>query len=272
VNCEWITGFERFSGVTEVRQKVRFSDSRGTPATHTGLFDKIRNLFAASPEARETGLKKSHFSFLSPDGRCDHCGGTGKIRIPMDILADFELVCESCGGSRYKESVLSFRLFGKTIAEILDLSFSSAMNLFREVNPIRDILSLICRAGLGYLKLGQPLNSLSGGEAQRLTLVTELLSSRRRSVLYLFDEPTTGLHPADLPGLFSLFSHLLDEGHTLLVIEHNPEMILRAGWIIDLGPEAGGQGGNIVFSGQVSEIVNCPDSLTGRFLSRMIRG
>jgi len=267
--CRSISGFHHFDDVIPVRQKRQFGDSRGTPVTYSGIFDPIRNLFAQTDKAREMGLKKSHFSFISPDGRCETCNGSGELRISMDFMADIKIPCETCHATRYKEMVMQCAYRKKTIADVLQLTFREAERLFADQEQITGAMKLISQIGLGYLKLGQPLGSLSGGESQRLTLAKELISPCKGSFMFLFDEPSSGLHSADLPALITLFDELADRGHTLVMIEHNPEMILHADWLIDLGPEGGDQGGEVVAQGTVEEILAHPDSKTGKFLAKL---
>jgi len=267
--CRAISGFHHFKEVVAVRQKRQFGDTRGTPVTYSGIFDHIRNLFARSDKAREMGLKKSHFSFISPDGRCETCNGSGELRISMDFMADIKVPCETCSGTRYKEVVRQCAYQKKTIADVLQLSFQEAEHFFANQDKIAGPMKLFSQIGLGYLQLGQPLSSLSGGESQRLTLAKELISPGQGSFMFLFDEPSSGLHPADLPALITLFDELADQGHTLVMIEHNPELILHADWLIDLGPDGGDQGGKVVAQGRVEEILAHPDSKTGKFLAKL---
>jgi len=250
VGCKNISGTERIHGVVPILQKRHFDESRGTPVTYTGLFDGIRNLFAKTQEARERGLTKNHFSFLSPAGRCENCNGTGEIRVSMDFMADVSVPCEICHGTRYKPGIPECHLNGKNIADVLSLSFREAETFFYDQKSLRDPFALLRQIGLGYLKLGQPLSTLSGGEAQRLTLVRELLNPSGNRQLFVFQEPALGLHPNDLPALIRLFDQLADQGNTLLMTEHHPEMILHADWIIQLGPGSGNEGGKIIRSGK----------------------
>jgi len=272
--CREITGLEHFDAVIPVRQKRHFNESRGTPVTFSGIFDPIRDLFARRPEAKKAGLKKSHFSFLSSQGGCDACNGSGEIRISMDFMADVKIICESCKGTRYQDQVLGIMIDERNIADILKMTFREADDFFTgcEADPgvcktIRSMVHPLSLIGLGYLILGQPLESLSGGEAQRLTLARELIHPGKGTSLFLFDEPSTGLHPEDIPALLVLLDNLVDQGHSVILIEHNPRMILHADWIIDLGPGAGNEGGRLVVSGPPGSVLRHPHSLTGRYLS-----
>ena len=254
-----------------VLQKRHFDDTRGTPITYVSLFDPIRKLFAQTPEAKAQKLGKSHFSWLSPAGRCETCNGHGEIRISLDFMADVRIPCESCDGTRFKPASLTSRVHEKTIADILAMSFSEAIRFFDnpESSPaekdLREHLRLLEEIGLGYLKLGQPLNTLSGGEAQRLTLVRELVAPTKPNQLFIFHEPSQGLHPADLPRLQALFDKLIGQGNSIWMIEQNPRMLLNADWILKLGPGAGHDGGTLVFEGQVADLLLHDTSLTDFF-------
>ncbi|MBE0648511.1 MAG: ATP-binding cassette domain-containing protein, partial [Bacteroidales bacterium] len=279
--CREISGLRQFDRVIAVHQKRHFRESRGTAATFSGIFETIRDLFANTSEAARLGLKKPHFSFLSPQGACDQCNGRGELRISMDFMADVRITCEKCHGNRYQEPVLQVAIQGKNIADILLMTFREAVEFFSDcsTNPgiearnrricasILGMLQPISEIGLGYLILGQSLETLSGGEAQRLTLAHELIYPKKGTALFLFDEPSSGLHPADLPALLALFDRLVDQGHSIILIEHNPEIILHADWVIDLGPGSGDQGGNVVASCQPEDILNHPNSHTGKFLA-----
>ncbi len=264
--CRHIAGFERFQRVIPVIQKSPFTSQSGTPVTYTGIFDRIRDLFAKTEEARRLNLSRNHFSFNSKDGRCEVCEGTGRISVSMDFMSEVETICEACQGTRYKEEVLSCTLKGQTISGILDMSFEEAASFFRDEKNLCSQFQLISQVGLGYLRLGQPLKTLSGGESQRLHLVTELFRPGKGSCLYLFEEPSTGLHFSDITFLARLFHQMADQGNTLVIIEHDPGIILQADWIIDLGPGGGDNGGLVVAAGRIQEIINCKDSLTGMHL------
>lgn len=269
--CSHISGLGIFSNLVPVHPRSEFTGSNGTTVTFTGTFDKIRDLFAKSENARLLNLGKNHFSFLNKEGRCPHCQGAGKITVSMDFMSDIPMICEECKGLRYNLSILSCRYKDKTIADILDMSFSDAAVFFDDQKNLKVQLKTLEDVGLGYLQLGQSLDSLSGGESQRLVLATELIKPVKGKNLYLFDEPSTGLHFLDIIHLNKLFRNLAEKGHTLIVIEHDPEIILQADWIIDLGPGGGDRGGKIVAEGSVSDIMKNPGSLTGSYLSKYIR-
>ncbi len=268
--CEEITGFEHFERLITVPLRFEFSGSNGTTATFTGIFDKIRDLFAKTNDAVKHDLKKNHFSFINKEGRCPHCQGAGKISVSMDFISDVHVVCEECNGMRYNSTVLSCRYNDKTIADILSMSYSEASNFFGDQKVLSHQLGFLEKVGLGYIQLGQSLDTLSGGESQRLMLATELIRPSKGKNLYLFEEPSTGLHFLDIIHLNDLFRSLTDSGHTLMVIEHDPEIILQADWIIDLGPEGGDQGGSIVAQGRIADIMKNHNSRTGVFLSKYI--
>jgi excinuclease ABC subunit A len=268
--CDHITGLEKFERVIQVHPRSEFTGSNGTAATYTGIFDKIRDLFAKSQDAIRLNLGKNHFSFLNKEGRCPHCHGAGIIRVSMDFLSDVPMICEECRGMRYNSTILSCRYKEKTIADILEMSFSAAILFFGDQKIITAQISILEKVGLGYLQLGQSLDTLSGGESQRLVLATELMKPSKGKTLYLFEEPSTGLHFLDIIHLNALFRSLADKGHTLLIIEHDPEIIFHADWIIDLGPGGGDQGGSVIATGSVADILKNKNSLTGAALSKYI--
>lgn len=239
------------------------STSRGNIGTYSGVFDLIRNLYA-----NETGQSASIFSFNSA-GSCEECNGAGYIETDMHYLGNVRNVCEKCGGKRYKDYVLKFRYQGKNISEVLDMTISESLDFFADDIPIKNKLQILERVGLEYISLGQPLNTLSGGEGQRLRL-SEKLSQRGNT--YIFDEPTRGLHPKDVSKIVNVLRILADAGNVVIVIEHNLDVIAQADWIIDMGPEGGKNGGEVRFQGQVQDVINCEDSLTGRYLKEKIYG
>jgi excinuclease ABC subunit A len=267
--CSSISGLEKFQKVITVLQQSSFTGSAGIAATYSGIFDPIREVFSRTEEAKKKNFGKSHFSFISKEGRCDHCGGSGKIRISMDFISDVHLICEKCKGKRYKDDVLTCYYHERNIADILSMSFSEAAVFFYDQKTLQGQLRMMEKVGLGYLQLGQSLDTLSGGESQRLILAYELMKPVKANTLYLFEEPSTGLHFRDIEYLMELFHELADRGHTLVVIEHDPDIIINADWIIDLGPAGGDQGGNVVAEGRITEIINNENSLTGKYLKKL---
>jgi excinuclease ABC subunit A len=270
VECEAVEGLGRFDRVLHVDQEPPAGGASSTPATYLGLFDAVRTIFASTAEARVRGFGKAHFSYLTQEGRCETCGGTGETRISMDFLADVRTPCEDCGGRRYKSEVLEVPYRGLYVADVLGLSAAEARSVFPEPRTLERGLRTLEEIGLGYLRLGQPLDTLSGGEAQRLKLAAELMKPVAGPALYLFDEPTTGLHFTDVDRLLDVFGRLIGQGHTLVAVEHDPGLIARAGHVIDLGPEGGGRGGGVVAAGPPSAIAACPASFTGAALRKIL--
>lgn len=251
-----LRGWESLHRVQVMDQSPVGRLPRSVPATYCGVFDPLRSLFAGLPEAKARGYSPDRFSFNVSGGRCESCRGEGRVRVEMFFLPDVYVTCPQCGGSRYDEETLSVRFKGLSIADVLHLSVSQAAELFRNLPAIRRKLAVMEEVGLGYLKLGQPANTLSGGEAQRLKLARELARSGRRPSLYLFDEPTTGLHPHDVEKLVSLLRRLVSAGHTVIVIEHDLDFIRCADYLVDLGPGAGPEGGRVVAEGPIWEVMN----------------
>lgn len=267
VACDAIEGLGRFARVTAVDQDLPAGGSSSTPATFAGIFDEIRSLFAATPGARERGFGKAHFSCLTKEGRCETCGGTGEARVALDFLADVKRPCETCGGRRYRAEVLEVRLDGRSAADVLDLTIGEARTAFAGRRGIERPLRSLEETGLGYLQLGQPLGTLSGGELQRLKLGLRLGGGAAAGpTLFLLDEPTTGLHFVDVERLMGVFGRLIGLGHTVVVVEHNLDVIARAHRVIDLGPEGGDGGGRVVAAGSPAEIAACAGSWTGAAL------
>lgn len=240
--------------------------ARSTPATYTKLFDQIRDLFATLDESKKQKFSKSTFSYNVKGGRCEKCEGAGKLEVGMHFLGNVETVCPECDGNRFKDEVLEIKYKGKSISGILDLSINQAFEFFNDIPKIQKYLEVLKSIGLGYLKLGQSSGTLSGGEAQRVKLATEIIKSGSGHKLYVFDEPTTGLHFHDIQVLINLFRDLLQNGNTIIAIEHNPEFIQKAHNIVDLGPGSAAEGGKIVYQGPVSKIKHCKDSVTGKYL------
>lgn len=261
-----ISGFERIDRVEHVDQSPIGKSSRSNPATYLKIFDDIRQLFALTPEAKERGWKAGYFSFNIPGGRCEACAGEGAVRIEMQFLADIEAICEECEGKRYKPSTLDVRYKGLSIAEVLDLTVAEAVEFFGTEKALQKKLQVLQEVGLEYIRLGQSSSTLSGGEAQRLKLASFISRSDVSNTLFIFDEPTTGLHFDDIAKLLSCFEKLMANGNTLVIIEHNPDIIKQADWIIDLGPGAGVRGGEIVAEGTPEQIASCGRSLTGQHL------
>lgn len=267
--CEQISGLEKFAHIITLEQKGIGNTPASTPATYTGIFDVIRLWFSQTEIALERGYKKNFFSINVKGGRCEVCQGMGKVRTSMDFLADVWDVCEECGGTRYQAEVLTCTLAGKSIADVLHMTVSQALVFFAGLPKSASVcfvLQTMAEVGLGYLQLGQAANTLSGGEAQRLQLVHSLLTRKTGRTLYLLDEPTTGLHFEDVERLLELFLRLVAAGHTLFVIEHHPLVISRADYIIDLGPEGGPQGGQVVAAGTPFDIAQIKSSYTGQML------
>ncbi len=244
--CSSIKGFEHFQRIVSVHQRTGFNATMATPATFTGVFDQVRNMFASTQESKQAGFGKNAYSFLNKDGRCPVCEGKGQIRISMDFLPDVKMVCEHCQGTRYHPEILLCLYQGKNIADILKMTATEACAFFSEHKSLNHQLQLLEKVGLGYLQLGQSLDTLSGGESQRLALAAELMKPGKGAALYLFEEPSTGLHFRDIEYLLSLFHQLADQGNTLLIIEHDPMIISQADYTIELGPEGGEAGGYLV--------------------------
>jgi excinuclease ABC subunit A len=265
-----VEGLEELDKVINIDQSPIGRTPRSNPATYTGVFDLIRQLFAQLPEAKARGYKPGRFSFNVKGGRCEACKGDGYIKVEMQFLPDVYVRCEECKGKRYNRETLEIKYKGKTIADVLDMTVEEALHFFRNIEPIRKKLETLYDVGLGYIKLGQPATTLSGGEAQRVRLATELSRKATGRTLYILDEPTTGLHVADVEKLLNILHRLVDRGNTVLIIEHNLEVIKTADWIIDLGPEGGEQGGYIIAEGPPEEIIKNPISYTGQFLKKVL--
>ncbi len=267
---EKLLGAEKIGKVIVMDQSPIGRTPRSNPATYTGVFTPIRELFAMTPEARARGYKPGRFSFNVKGGRCEACQGDGVIKVEMHFLPDVYVPCESCGGKRYNRETLDIRYRGKNIAEVLEMTVEEAARFFAHVPPIRHKLETLQAVGLGYIRLGQPATTLSGGEAQRVKLARELARKASGDTLYILDEPTTGLHFDDIAKLLHVLHALVDRGNTVVVIEHNLEVIKTADWIVDLGPEGGDAGGKIVVEGTPEEVARCKDSWTGRYLARVL--
>lgn len=261
-----IEGIEDIDKAIEIDQSPIGRTPRSNPATYIGVFDDIRRVFAEVPEARLRGYKPGRFSFNVTGGRCENCKGDGQIKIEMHFLPDVYITCEVCKGKRYNQETLEIKFKGKTIAEVLAMSVEEALKFFENIPKIRRRLQTIYDVGLGYIRLGQPAPTLSGGEAQRVKLSAELSKKATGKTLYILDEPTTGLHFADIDKLLNVLNRLVDQGNTVIVIEHNLDVIKTADWIIDLGPEGGEDGGYLIAVGPPEEVAKNPKSYTGHFL------
>ncbi|MBN2171438.1 MAG: excinuclease ABC subunit UvrA [Candidatus Krumholzibacteriota bacterium] len=267
-----LRGAERIHAVSVVDQSPIGKSPRSNPATYIGAFQFIRALFAEQPEARQRRLGPDRFSFNSPRGACPECKGLGSVKLEMVFMADLYVPCEACGGSRFRPESLEVRYKGRTIAEVLDLTVDEAIHFFAGQHALGERLWMLHRVGLGYLKLGQGASTLSGGESQRLKIARELARAGGERNLYVLDEPTTGLHPLDVRTLLAVFRRLLKAGHSLLVIEHNLQVLLAADHLIDLGPEGGDGGGRVVAAGTPAEVAATPGSITGAFLAPYLGG
>jgi excinuclease ABC subunit A len=265
-----LLGLEQLDKVIAIDQSPIGRTPRSNPATYTNVFNPIRNLMAMTPEARMRGYKPGRFSFNVPGGRCEACKGDGQIKIEMHFLPDIYVTCEVCGGQRYDRETLAVRYKGLNIAELLDLPVEQAYEFFKNVPAVERVLETLCEVGLGYIRLGQPATTLSGGEAQRVKLARELCKRQTGRTLYLLDEPTTGLHFDDVGKLLRLLHRLVELGNTVVVIEHNLDVIKTADWVIDLGPEGGAGGGKLVAVGTPEEIAAVPDSFTGSYLKGVL--
>ena len=267
-SLEGIEGLEYVDKVVNIDQMPIGRTPRSNPATYTGVFTFIRTLFAQLPASRMKGYKPGRFSFNVAGGRCESCKGDGIIKIEMHFLPDVYVTCEVCGGKRYNRETLEIHYRGETIADILDMTVDQAYEFFENIPTIKRKLQTLCDVGLGYIKLGQSATTLSGGEAQRIKLTKELSKKSTGKTVYFLDEPTTGLHFADIQRLLDVLNRLADSGNTVIVIEHNMEVIKSADYIIDLGPEGGRQGGEVIGQGAPEEIINIPASYTGQYLKR----
>jgi excinuclease ABC subunit A len=265
-----IDGMERIDKVINIDQSPIGRTPRSNPATYTGVFDHIRQLYSQTREARARGYKPGRFSFNVKGGRCEVCRGDGQIKIEMHFLPDVYVPCEQCHGRRYNRETLEVRFKGKSIADVLEMPVAEAVEFFSQIPKIKRRLQTLHDVGLDYLRLGQPATELSGGEAQRVKLATELSKVATGDTLYILDEPTTGLHFADVERLLEVLGRLVEAGNTVLVIEHNLDVIKSAGWLIDLGPEGGEAGGELVATGTPEAVAGNPDSYTGRFLAELV--
>ena len=269
--CKEIKGLENIDKIINIDQSPIGRSPRSNPATYTGVFDLIRDIFAETNEAKMRGYQKGRFSFNVPGGRCESCNGDGLLKIEMHFLPDIYVPCEVCKGKRYNHETLEVKYKGKTIADVLDMTVEDALEFFANIPKIKTKIQTLYDVGLGYIKLGQPSTTLSGGEAQRVKLATELSRKATGKTLYILDEPTTGLHIADVHRLVDILQRLVDTGNTIIVIEHNLDLIKTCDNIIDLGPEGGDGGGEVIATGTPEQVVKNSDSYTGKFLKKMIK-
>ena len=262
---------EQLDKVIAIDQSPIGRTPRSNPATYTGVFDMIRDLFASTPDAKAKGYNKGRFSFNVKGGRCEACSGDGIIKIEMHFLPDVYVPCEVCGGKRYNRETLEVRYKGKSIYDVLNMTVEEAMGFFENIPSIYRKISTLNDVGLSYIRLGQPSTELSGGEAQRIKLATELSRRGTGKTIYILDEPTTGLHFADVHKLVEILRRLSDGGNTVVVIEHNLDVIKSADYLIDIGPEGGEGGGRVIAEGTPEEVAENPESYTGRYVKRYLK-
>jgi excinuclease ABC subunit A len=265
-----LVGWEQIDKVIDIDQSPIGRTPRSNPATYTGVFDHVRKLFAQVPEARMRGFQPGRFSFNVRGGRCENCAGDGQIKIEMHFLPDVYVTCEVCKGKRYNRETLEVKYKGRSISDVLEMSVEEALEFFRNIPPIMRHMQTLNDVGLGYIKLGQPAPTLSGGEAQRIKLSSELHKRATGNTIYVLDEPTTGLHFEDIRKLLEVLQRLVSTGNTVLVIEHNLDVIKTADWIVDLGPEGGDAGGELVVAGPPEAVAAHPGSHTGTFLAAVL--
>ena len=266
-----VLGISDFDRVIDINQSPIGRTPRSNPATYTGAFDFIRDLFASTVEAKKRGYNKGRFSFNVKGGRCERCQGDGVQRISMNFLPDVYIPCEECEGKRFNYNTLEIKYRDKTIADVLDMSISEAVKFFEVFPQVFSRLKTLENVGLGYLKLGQSSTTLSGGEAQRVKLASELHKRISDKTIYLLDEPTTGLHSEDVRKLLEVINFIVDQGATVIIIEHNLDIIKNADYLIDLGPEGGDRGGELIFSGTPEAIIKCDASYTGKYLKKSLK-
>jgi excinuclease ABC subunit A len=265
-----IQGLEALDKVINIDQSPIGRTPRSNPATYTGVFSDIRDLFAQLPESKLRGYKPGRYSFNVKGGRCEACSGDGIIKIEMHFLPDVYVQCEVCKGARYNRETLEVHYKGKSIANVLDMTVSQALQFLENIPRIRNKLKTLDDVGLGYIKLGQSATTLSGGEAQRVKLAKELSKRATGRTIYILDEPTTGLHFADIQKLLEVLERLVEAGNTIVIIEHNLDVIKTADYIIDLGPEGGARGGEVIATGSPEEVAKVTRSYTGQFLRKML--
>jgi excinuclease ABC subunit A len=265
-----IDGVSLIDKVVSVDQAPIGRTPRSNPATYTGVFDHVRKLFALAPESKVRGYQPGRFSFNVRGGRCEACAGDGTLKIEMHFLPDVYVPCEVCGGARYNRDTLEVLFRGKTIADVLQMPCEEALHFFERQPPIVRHLQTLCDVGLGYVRLGQAATTLSGGEAQRVKLATELARRPTGHTLYVLDEPTTGLHFDDVARLLGVLQRLVDQGNTVVVIEHSLDVVKCADWVIDLGPEGGSRGGTLLAEGTPEHVATIAESYTGQWLATLL--
>ena len=265
-----ITGFENIDKVVNVSQEPIGRTPRSNPATYIKLFDDIRDLFANTVEAKARGFDKGRFSFNVTGGRCEKCEGAGVTRVPMNFLPDVYVRCDACNGKRYNEETLQVTYKGKNIFEVLEMTVEDALSFFSNHPKIKHKIQTLYDVGLGYIKLGQPATTLSGGEAQRVKLAYELQRKPTGKTLYILDEPTTGLHTHDVKQLIAVLQRIVDHGDTVLVIEHNLDVIKVSDYIIDIGPDGGDRGGKVIATGTPEQVAKNTNSYTGQYLKKVL--
>jgi excinuclease ABC subunit A len=265
-----ITGLDQLDKVVHVDQSPIGRTPRSNPATYTGVYDHVRKLFASTSEAKMRGYLPGRFSFNVKGGRCEACSGDGTLKIEMNFLPDVYVPCEVCHGARYNRETLEVHYKGKTIAEVLDMPIEEAADFFAAIPPIARHLTTLTEVGLGYVRLGQPAPTLSGGEAQRVKLASELQKRSTGRTIYVLDEPTTGLHFEDIRKLLLVLQGLVEKGNSVIVIEHNLDVIKSADWLVDMGPEGGFRGGTVVAEGSPEFVATVPESHTGRYLATIL--
>ncbi|MBO5772266.1 MAG: excinuclease ABC subunit UvrA [Clostridia bacterium] len=268
--CKEIVGFDQLDKVIDIDQSAIGRTPRSNPATYTNVFNAIRELFASTPDAKQRGYKMGRFSFNVKGGRCENCSGDGILRIPMNFLPDVYVPCPVCGGKRYNRETLEVKYKGKSIADVLDMTVEEACKFFENIPSIRNKIQTLYDVGLGYIKLGQSATTLSGGEAQRVKLATELSRRSTGKTMYILDEPTTGLHTYDVQKLITILQRLVASGNSVVVIEHNLDVIKVADHVIDLGPEGGDEGGRVIAEGTPEQVAQNPDSFTGQYLQKVL--
>ena len=263
-------GIDQLDKVIDIDQSPIGRTPRSNPATYTGVFDMIRDLFASTGDAKARGYKKGRFSFNVKGGRCEACSGDGIIKIEMHFLPDVYVPCEVCGGKRYNRETLEVKYKGKSIYDVLNMTVEEALDFFDSIPSIKRKIQTLYDVGLSYIRLGQPSTELSGGEAQRIKLASELSRRSTGKTIYILDEPTTGLHFADVQKLVEILQRLTEGGNTVVVIEHNLDVIKTADYLIDIGPEGGEKGGRIIAKGTPEEVAACPNSYTGQYVKKYL--